>query len=137
MSVLKRTRQQGFTAVELLVTLFIAALFIASGYQLYAVTTTDSANIRERSIASNIAYKYLRIAQAKGFFVCGTETISNSTVEDEQKKLPRLSSIKIIRSMPKSDPCGNGLMKIQVDVRYFENTTSTYITRSEVIYVNS
>ena len=136
MSVLKRTRQQGFTAVELLVTLFIAALFIASGYQLYAVTTTDSANIRARSIAGSIGYRHLRIEQAKTSFACNSTTIPYSSLPTQDKnELPGISSYTVARSMPKGDPCGNGLMKIQIDIKY--KAGDGYITQSQVIYVNS
>ncbi|MDN5819811.1 MAG: prepilin-type N-terminal cleavage/methylation domain-containing protein [bacterium] len=124
---------QGFTAVELLITLFVAALFITSGYQLYAITTADSADIRERSLASNIGYKFLRIAEAKGFFVCGTESPDNSEAWDQ---LRNVTDIKITRSMVFSgDTCGNGLMKIQVDIEYTSRGDSEIQT--QVLYVNS
>ena len=53
-------RQDGLTAVELMVTLFVAALFIISGYQLYNAVNLRAANSREMSEASNIAYRILR-----------------------------------------------------------------------------
>ena len=52
--------QSGFSAVELLITLFIASLFVMMGYQLYSVVLNDSGDTRSRAKASNIAYKYLR-----------------------------------------------------------------------------
>lgn len=124
---------QGFTAVELLITLFVAALFITSGYQLYAVATADSADIRERSLASNIGYKYLRIAEAESSFVCGDEMIDRS---DEWDNLRSVTEIKINRSMVFSgDTCGDGLMKIQVDIRYTSRGAHEYQT--QVLYVNT
>jgi prepilin-type N-terminal cleavage/methylation domain-containing protein len=53
-------RQEGFSAVELLITLFIAAIFIATGYQLYSVVITNGSESNLRSIASGIAYENLR-----------------------------------------------------------------------------
>lgn len=53
-------RQEGFSAVELLITLFIAATFIAAGYQLFSVITKTSSEARQQAKASNIAYDYLR-----------------------------------------------------------------------------
>lgn len=53
-------RQQGFTAVELLVTLFIAAAFLISGYQLFNAVINDGGSARAESRASNAAYEYLR-----------------------------------------------------------------------------
>lgn len=54
------SKQAGFTAVELLITLFIAAGFIAAGYQLYSVIIKSSGDARQQAKASNIAYDYLR-----------------------------------------------------------------------------
>lgn len=52
--------QQGFSTVELLISLFIAAAFIGTGFQLFSVITKDSNEARLRSKASNIAYENLR-----------------------------------------------------------------------------
>lgn len=52
--------QQGFSAIELMISLFIAVAFIATGYQLYSVIIKDSAAANQRTIASNIAYSHLR-----------------------------------------------------------------------------
>lgn len=52
--------QSGFTAVELLITLFVAAAFIVAGYQLFNVVIKDGGNTRAESRAGNIAYDYLR-----------------------------------------------------------------------------
>lgn len=126
-------RAEGFTAVELLITLFVAALFIISGYQLYAVATADSADIRERSLASNIGYKYLRIAEAKSSFVCGDEFPDRSDVWDQ---LRSVTEIKVTRTMMFSgDSCGDGLMKIQVDIEY--TTRGVSEVQTQVVYVNA
>ena len=53
-------KQDGFSAVELLITLFIAAIFIATGYQLYSVVLKNGTEANQRSIASGIAYENLR-----------------------------------------------------------------------------
>lgn len=52
--------QSGFTAVELLVTLFVAAAFLVGGYELYVVIIKDSGNSRAQANASNVAYNYLQ-----------------------------------------------------------------------------
>lgn len=57
---MKRTTEQGFSAVELLITLFIAVAFIATGYQLYSIIIKDGGEARARARASNIAYDNLR-----------------------------------------------------------------------------
>ena len=74
MSTVKHTAQAGFSAVELLITLFIAAAFIGTGAQLYSVIIQNSDEARMRSIASNIAYNNLRRYAADATNPCTTST---------------------------------------------------------------
>jgi len=61
---MKKTKTtNGFTSVELLVTLFVAVAFLMSGYQLYNMIIKDGGEARARAKASNIAYKYLQQKQ--------------------------------------------------------------------------
>lgn len=50
----------GFTAVEVLITLFIAAILIGGGYQVYGLVSGNTLDARERTIANNYAYEALR-----------------------------------------------------------------------------
>ncbi len=52
--------QSGFTAVELLITLFVAAAFLIAGYQLFNFVLKDGGDTRAQSRASNVAYDYMR-----------------------------------------------------------------------------
>lgn len=70
------TMQSGFSAVELLITLFIAAAFAATGYQLYSIILTDSGAARTRASASNIAYTALRRHSPQAKNPCATVTAS-------------------------------------------------------------
>jgi len=54
------TLQDGLSAVELLITLFIAAMFLMAGYLLWGFTVQGSAEASQSSIASNIAYDYAK-----------------------------------------------------------------------------
>lgn len=56
----RRQKVEGFSAVELLITLFIAAAFLGTGYQLYSVIIKDGGEARAQARASNIAYDNLR-----------------------------------------------------------------------------
>jgi Tfp pilus assembly protein PilE len=55
-----RRRESGFTAVELLVTLFVAAAFLIAAYQLFNLVVKDGGSTRSESRAANVAYDYLR-----------------------------------------------------------------------------
>ena len=70
------TKQAGFSAVELLVTLFIAVAFIATGYQLYSVVIQDGGNELQQAQATNIAYDNLRRYSSEATNPCSTVTPS-------------------------------------------------------------
>lgn len=55
-----RTQQAGFTAVELLITLFVAAAFLVASYQLFNLVIKDGGSTRSESRAANVAYDYMR-----------------------------------------------------------------------------
>lgn len=67
-------KQHGFSAVELLITLFVGVAFIGTGYQLYSIIISNSGDARFRSKASNIAYDYLRRYSAQATNPCTTVT---------------------------------------------------------------
>lgn len=51
-------QRNGFTSIELLVTLFIAAMALATGYQLYSSIMREDANTRAQAVASQAALTY-------------------------------------------------------------------------------
>lgn len=70
----KRHTEQGFSAVELLITLFVAAAFLATGYQLYYTAIESGGQARLRAVANNIAYDKLRFYAAKATKPCTTKS---------------------------------------------------------------
>jgi Tfp pilus assembly protein PilV len=70
--------QSGFSAVELLITLFIAAAFIGTGTQIYSVVIQNSDEARTRAKASNIAYENLQRYAPKATNPC-TSLAANPT----------------------------------------------------------
>jgi prepilin-type N-terminal cleavage/methylation domain-containing protein len=71
------TTNAGFTAVELLITLFVAALFLAAGYTLYDTILGRSSEARRMAQADNIAYDYLRKYEATVGTTCASSTPLN------------------------------------------------------------
>ena len=67
----------GFSAVELLVTLFIALLFLSMGYSLFGAIVTTSSQNRHRAQADNIALDYLRRYEATVASTCVAATPVN------------------------------------------------------------
>lgn len=54
------THEKGFSAAELLITLFIGSVFLLAGYQLWIYVIKAGANSDQLAKASNVAYDYLR-----------------------------------------------------------------------------
>jgi type II secretory pathway pseudopilin PulG len=75
--------QSGFSAVEMLITIIVAAMFIISFNTLFLTITQTSAQTRYRSVANDLAYANLRqyvSADAKPtWFVCSTAAGSSNT----------------------------------------------------------
>lgn len=71
----------GFTAVELLTTLFIAAAFLMSGYQLYNLIIKDGGETRAQARASNAAYDYLQRYKSTATNPCTVQTPLTNSAE--------------------------------------------------------
>ena len=51
---------QGFSAIELMITIVVSAAFVLVFYQLFTTVGTSVAASRQQALASNLAYTYLR-----------------------------------------------------------------------------
>ena len=73
--------RSGFTAIELLVTLFVAALALATGYQLYAAVINQDSKTRLEAEAGLIAHSEIKKYNSSATAPCAPQTItSDSTV---------------------------------------------------------
>ena len=104
-----RAREQGFTITELMVTLFVAALFAISGWQLYAVVTQRSIEAQRTSEASNIGYKILR--QSSVYSASAPLCTSPAT----HVVTPPPVSVEVKRCIPVS---GLGINRFTVTISY-------------------
>lgn len=80
--------QEGFSAVELLITLFIAVAFLTTGYQLYSVIISNGGAARLRARADNIAYQYLRQYSVEATAPCSNVTPSPAPAIPSTSGLP-------------------------------------------------
>lgn len=102
-------KEQGFSAVELLITLFVAAAFLATGYQLYYTVIERSGQLRLRAVASNIAYDKLRFYAAQATAPCTSK--SNTTLGP---------------TLPANHGLGNASINVSLNCTY---GTSSDVTR--------
>lgn len=107
-------KQGGFTTVEILITLFVAALFLMSGYQLYSVVINQSADTREMSEASNLGYEILRKQNyAAVANTCSSPVVSPATLRSNS--LPKPASATVSMCKPYTD---SSLIRVVVTVKY-------------------
>lgn len=107
--------QAGFSAVELLITLFIAVIFLAAGHQMYTNIIRDSSEVRQRAQASSIAYDYLQRYAATAPQPCASSTpLSNVAVPATHEGLNDVR-VSIQYSCP---PASTRLARVQATVNY-------------------
>lgn len=111
-------REAGFSAIELLITLFIAAIFIATGYQLYSVVIKTGSEANQRAIASNIAYDNLRRYTPQATNPCTTVTPSPTPTIPSNTGLPSPSITVTINCPYGIAGSGGTVTKVQVSVKY-------------------
>jgi len=78
-------RQQGFTAVELLITIIVGMIFLGAMSQAYTVVINDAAATRYKATASTIAYAQARAVLASLGTTCAA---SNATISLSSTGLP-------------------------------------------------
>lgn len=122
----------GFSTVELLVTLFIAAAFLVSGYQLYSVIIKDGGETRRQAKASNLAYDYLqqyKIIFKKQAGICVSQEVL--PFETETQGLSNVT-VGIVVTCPYTEV--PKLVKIVVTVKYGDDNPQKQIVQAT--YVN-
>lgn len=122
--------QSGFTAVELLVTLFVAAAFIVSGYQLFNIVINDGSDTRAESRAANTAYDYLRRYADTATDPC----VAASPVVNQSISVNQLQNVRISVNITCPQPSAPSLSKIEAVISYGSPTVTirhaTFIDKS-------
>lgn len=120
-------KQNGFTAVELLITLFVASLFLASGYVLYDAVLNRSSQTRQRAEADNVAMDYIRRYEAPVTATCSPSTpLTNQPLTG----IEGLANVRI--SVQVSCPLSSvpRVSQITATVNYGEGSGATYVRHS-------
>lgn len=110
----------GFSAVEVMIALIIASLFLFSAYQLFGIVYRSQLYARSRSEAANIAYAELRKTTSVNFTcpIGANRTIDRVYRPPEQSNLNGLKAITRI-----SCPYGTTqkILKIEIEIEYRVN----------------
>lgn len=108
-------RQSGFTAVELLVTLFVAAAFLIASYQLFNLIIKDGGATRAQSRAANVAYDYLRQYAASATTIPCT---ASSPLNDAPLSVDGLTNVTINVDVSCLPNAVASLSKVEADITY-------------------
>lgn len=115
----KHNLSSGFSTVELLITLFVASVFLFSGYQLYSMIIKDGGETRAQARASNAAYVYLQEYKTDDSFIKNPCTVpSPQPMADAPVTIDGLANPKLT---------------VNITCPYDEGTDAVPITMVEVI----
>ena len=92
MTSLSRLTERGFTAVELLITLFIASIFLLAGYQLYSQLGESGQNAKRISTISSLVYDQLSNAHQ---YVAATGCTPNTSIPALNPTVAGFTSVQI------------------------------------------
>ncbi len=120
----RRTTQSGFSAVELLITLFVAAAFLIAGYQLFNVVIKDGGETRAESKASNVAYDYLRRYSNSATNPCSAQ----SPLTNQTSTIDGLENVRITVSITCPQEDATSISKIDAYVMYGTDSVVQYGT---------
>lgn len=125
-----RQNEQGFSAIELLITLFVAAAFLATGYQLYYSLIDSTGQTRLRAIANNIGYDKLRFYSAQATNPCTSKT--NTTLAPTIPANSGLGSPTITATLTCPYGTSRSVTRVYVQIGYGSANSREYT--QHVIY---
>lgn len=116
--------QQGFTAVELLITLFIGTIFLIAGYQLSVQVTKDGADAEKTARVSNVVYERLRKTRFDSFqTVCGGAG-SPSAPSNENVTIDGLNGPAVLSTTYACPFTNTGLYKVTITATYNDGVSN-------------
>jgi Tfp pilus assembly protein PilV len=122
-----RNKELGFSAIELMITLFIAVSFFTAGYQIYSLITSDGFETRSRALANNTAYDYLQRYKPDSTASCTPSApLSNQAIT-----VATLTNVTISISITCSQINDINVAKETVTIKY--GTPSKSITSTTVV----
>ena len=129
---MKHPRQQsGFTAVELLITLFVAAAFLIAAYSLFNLVIKDGGSTRGESRAANVAYDYMRRYAASSTTIPCTASTPLTSAPLTVDGLQNVTINVTVSCFPNGV---SSLSKVQVSLKYNAPpqtvTYATYVSAS-------
>lgn len=126
----------GFTAVELLITLFVASIFLFTGYQLYAQVIRDGQEAANLSEMSNVTYERLLSEAASASQLVSGACTTEPAPTTSQSNVPGIGTVTYTTTItcPRGTAAAADLFLIKVRAAYTHNGSqqvlehATYVT---------
>lgn len=113
---INKASQAGFTAIELLITLIVASMFLFAGYQIYTQVTRDGSDANKVAVLSNKVNEKLRSLTGDSTITCTTTRAPETIAE------PGIGSVTYTRTISCPNPGMTSLKLIRVEASYDNNT---------------
>ncbi len=124
--------KNGFTAVEVMISLFIASILLISGYGLYSYVFNETSLARNRAVASNIAEAHLKKKIATSTVAnCGQPETEEAAFDGEKLKGLKIKT-KVECPYPADNTETSKLIKVTATVLYEVNDVDQ--TEVQVLY---
>ena len=117
--------ESGFTAVELLVTMIIGAMFLFAGYQLYSQVSRDGVSANKAAILSNKVTEKMRTHAANQSLTCSSIVAPQTVTE------PSIGSVTYTTTISCPNPNLPNLRLIRVKATYDTNKEVNHATYSK------
>jgi prepilin-type N-terminal cleavage/methylation domain-containing protein len=129
--------QKGFTAVELLITLFIASIFLLAGYQLYTQVIRDGQEASNLSEVSNLTHKRLQSAATTAAADLSGSCTSEPAPTSSQSTVPGIGTVTYTTTItcPRGTAAAADLFLVKVKATYTLNGNQQ--TVEHATYVSS
>lgn len=132
----KKSKEKGFTIVEVLVTVIIVTLFVATFFQTYIVMETQRINVSRQAIASDVALSALKlITTPNSSWDCASSAPIRNETLNTSPSIGEGSKLEVFVSGPNGcTGTGNkdyvgGVVKVESKVTYSGGviTHATYV----------
>ncbi len=122
-------KESGFTIVELLITMFVAAAFLMSGYQLYSLIIEDSGETITQTQASNVANEYLQKYKPTATNPCSEQ----APIYDQPIEVSGLSSVTVSVIITCPYDITSPISKVKVDLKYGDKTPQQTVSNATYV----
>lgn len=117
--------KSGFSTVELLITLFVAAAFLVAGYQLYSLVIRDGGEARAQTRATNVGQDFLNRYKTS----IGATCTASTPMSNAPQTVSGLDSVTVtvVITCPNTDAPGMSLITVTVNYNNQQSLTiATY-----------